>query len=275
MSKIRSAFVPGLPQLLPPEKSEPWKKLNQAMTTLGQEVQNWGPDRIVLYSTQWMSVLGTSYQAQSRPKGVHVDENWHEWGDLAFDFPVDANLSMALVKETEALGYPARTVDYEGFPIDTGTIVALKFLNPLGKIPVSLVSSWVYADAKSSHALGGAARRVIDRSGLKTLVVASSLLTTRYFTDEISPSEDRVSSPSDDQWNQKILGLVETGSLSEIAALAPQFTIEAAVDMQFNGFHWLNGFWGNTQVEGRVVAYGPLWGTGAAVLEIKAKGDTK
>jgi len=273
MTRLRSVWVPGLPHLFHPERSNAWKKLNESMTALGEEIQAWNPDLIVLYSSQWISVLGTSYQAQPRPKGVHVDENWHEWGDLAFDFPVDGKLSEAIMKETEAAGYPARTVNYEGFPIDTGTIVALQFLDPKGKVPVSLVSSWVYANSHSANALGAAARRAVDKSNQKTLVVACSLLTTRYFTEEINPGEDRVSSEIDDQWNQRILGYFETGALAEIAKLAESFTKETVTDMQFNAFHWLNGFWGETPVQGRVAAYGPLWGTGAAVAELIPKGD--
>lgn len=274
MSLLRSVWIPGLPQLLHAQKSPSWGQLSEAMTTVGREIREWGPERMVFYSSQWISVLGTSYQAQPRPKGVHVDENWHEWGDLAFDFPVDSEFSTALALETEKTGYPARTVNYEGFPIDTGTIVGLRFLDPEGKIPVSLVSSWVYADSAMAKNLGAIARKVIDRSGKKTLIVCSSLLTTRFFTDEIDPIEDRVSSKSDDEWNRKILGGFESGSLAQVSTMAKAFTAETATDMQFNAFHWLHGVWGEEPLQGRVLSYGPVWGTGAAVVTLTTKGKT-
>jgi hypothetical protein len=37
--------------------------------------------------------------------------------------------------------------------------------------------------------------------------------------------------------------------------------------MMFKGFSWLLGAIGRSDVHGRVLGYGPLWGTGAAVVE--------
>lgn len=272
MSTLKAAWVPGLPHILRPESSSHWLKCATAMENLGRAVQAESFERIVLYSTQWLSVLGTSFQCQANPKGTHVDENWYEWGDLPFDFRCDAVLGQKFMQTLKAKGFPGMTVDFEGFPIDTGTLVALRFLNPEGKIPVSLVSSWVYANAEASQRIGSLMREVIEASGQRTLVVASSLLSTHFTTREIDPEADAIASPADDDWNRKVLALWEQGNLEEVATLAGRYTEAAKADMQFNAFHWLRGILGDQPVKGKVSHYGPLWGTGAAVVEFHHRG---
>ena len=49
--------------------------------------------------------------------------------------------------------------------------------------------------------------------------------------------------------------------------MSPEFARSAGADMMFKGFSWLLGTIGRSDVRGRVLGYGPLWGTGAAVVE--------
>jgi 2-aminophenol/2-amino-5-chlorophenol 1,6-dioxygenase subunit alpha len=266
-TSLIGAWVPGLPHVLSAEKSSSWQKLHRAFVTLSEDVDRLNPDVIVLYSSQWLSVLGTSFQVQKNPKGVHVDENWHEWGDLPFDFYSDVELGRDFAKSVAGSGIPTKTVDYEEFPIDTGTIVALQYLNAKRKIPVSIVSSWVYANPESSRKIGEAMADTVHKSGKKALFVASSLLSARYFTDEIDPKEDKISTAGDDKWNQTLLGLMELGNLQELSKLSGTFTKEVPTDMQFNAYHWLTGALKGTGAKAKVLAYGPQWGTGAAVAE--------
>ncbi len=67
------------------------------------------------------------------------------------------------------------TVDYHGFPIDTGTVVALKLLNPNNAVPASMVSCNIYAERDETRALGRAARTAIDRYGKKTMKIIASV----------------------------------------------------------------------------------------------------
>ena len=263
---LKAVWVPGLPHLMNPKTSTHWQQCAKAMAAVGERIANEKFERIVLYSTQWLSVLGTSFQADPNPKGFHVDDNWYDLGDLAFDFKVDEKLAHHFTAALKEAKLPAKSVRYEGFPIDTGTIVALSYLNPK-KIPVSIVSSWVYADAEKSERVGELMAEEVKRSHKKTLFVVSSLLSTRYFTEDIDPQADRVSLSSDDDWNRKMLSLWEKGSFAQATEAAEAYAAEAKVDMRWNGFHWLQGVIKNQNLSGRVVHYGPIWGTGAAVVE--------
>jgi 2-aminophenol/2-amino-5-chlorophenol 1,6-dioxygenase subunit alpha len=42
------------------------------------------PDTLVIYSTRWFAVLDQLWQARPRIAGLHVDENWHELGEIRY-----------------------------------------------------------------------------------------------------------------------------------------------------------------------------------------------
>jgi len=237
---LAGVWVPGLPHVLRPERNAGWATLYRGISGLESKISALKPDVIVLYSTQWVSVLGTSFQIQPNPKGVHVDENWYDLGDLPFDFKTDVGIG---ARFAASIGerMPTKAVNYEEFPIDTGSIVAMRLLNAEAKLPVSIVSSWVYADAAKSGELGRIMRETILSSGKRVVVAASSLLSARYFTHEIDPVADRVSSLEDDAWNRKFLGLLESGNFDAAASQAVQYAKSSPLDMQLNAFHWLRG----------------------------------
>ena len=64
------------------------------------------------------------------PVWTHVDEEFHELGSMSYKFRIDAAFAECAKENCEERGLHTRTVAYEGFPIDTGSVVALKLLNP-------------------------------------------------------------------------------------------------------------------------------------------------
>ncbi len=265
MSLIGAAWIPGLPFVLKKEASLEWAKLAQGMEELSRRLEELKPDTIVLYSTQWFSVLGTSFQKRVHLEGVHIDENWYEWGDLPFKFSSDVTLSEKFESAVAKVGIPTKGIDYEEFPIDTGTVVANRFLNPQGKIPLSLVSSWVYATPEKSQLLGQTMRKTIEESGKRVFVVASSLLSTRFFTDEINPKQDHISNAEDTKRDQELKTIFERWDLEKDLARVTTISKEMPLDMQFNAFHWLRGILGPEKWKGETLAFGPQWGAGALV----------
>jgi len=263
----RAYFVPGLPHLVSDKPVENWETLRRGMRQAGERIRAFAPDVIVLYSTQWISVLGHSFQTNPHPRGVHVDENWYELGDLPFDLRVDAALGTRAAAIASSLGLATKTVNYEGFPLDTGTLVALRFLNPTSAIPVALVSCNIYAGQEDSRTLGRAMRQAIEESGKRVVVVACTGLSGRFFTEEIDPRTDHISRAEDDVWNRRILDLIAQGSNAEVLTLSSEFAQAAVADMGFKAFAWLMGVLGTPSTSGKVLAYGPIWGTGAAVVE--------
>jgi 2-aminophenol/2-amino-5-chlorophenol 1,6-dioxygenase alpha subunit len=263
----RAYLVPGLPHLVSNIQVDNWETLRRGFRQAGEHVKALRPDVIVIYSTQWISVLGHSFQTNPNPKGLHVDDNWYEFGDFPFDLRVDAELDAQAAAIASSLGLATKTVNYQGFPLDTGTLVALRFLNPDNSIPVAVVSCNIYAGQEDSLTLGRAMRQAIEESGKRAVAVTCTGLSARFFTEEIDPRSDHISRAEDDTWNRRILDLIAQGKNAEVLTLSSEYAQAAVADMGFKAFAWLMGVLGTPTTSGSVLAYGPIWGTGAAVIE--------
>jgi 2-aminomuconate deaminase len=217
-------------------------------------------------------------QADPEPVWRHVDPEWHELGDMPYRFRMDPEFSEAYRAAAEARGLHARTVSYYGFPIDTGTVVALTLLNEGNRLPASVVSCNMYADRAETIVLGKAARDALQATGKRAIAIAVTALSNRMFTRVIDPSEDRVSSLKDDEWNRKILELLGEGRLEDVSQLAREFSGQANGDQKMKAIWWLTALMGeNNNYAGRVVDYQAIWGTGAAIVslapDVKAAGQ--
>ncbi len=268
---IQKAYiVPGQPHiLLAAEKNTGWSSLKASYEALGREIANSGAELMLVYSTQWFSVIGHLFQVDPRPKWTLVDQNWYEFGEIPYEFRIDPAFGELYSSICKEHGMQAATVNYHGFPIDTGTVVALKLLNPDNSIPASVVSCNIYAEREESRALGFAGRAAIEQYGKKTIVVCVTNLSNRYEVAEIDPARDRISSAKDDEWNRKILEMFGEGRLEDVAQVAREFAREANADMGFKAIWWLAALMGeHNRYDGKVWDYQPVWGTGNAIVEL-------
>jgi 2-aminophenol/2-amino-5-chlorophenol 1,6-dioxygenase subunit alpha len=268
---IQKAYiVPGQPHvLLAPEKNPGWASLRASYEAVGREIAASDAELILVYSTQWFSVIGHLFQTDPRPKWILVDQNWYEFGEIPYEFRVDPEFGKLYCAICKQNGMQAATVSYHGFPIDTGTVVALKLLNPANAVPASIVSCNIYAEREETRALGVAGRAAIEQSGKKTIVVVVTNLSNRYEVADIDPAHDRVSSAKDDEWNRKILEMLGEGRLEDVAQVARDFAREANADMGFKAVWWLAALMGeHNRYDGKVWDYQPVWGTGNAIVEL-------
>lgn len=265
---VRGYIVAGMPHpLLAPERSPAWKKLREGYERVRAEIAATDADLLVLYSTQWPSVIGHQLQADPQPKWIHVDPEWHELGDMPYEFKIDAAFAKEYETSARARGLHARTVAYKGFPIDTGSVVALKLLNPDNRLPATIVSCNMYADRAETLVLGKAGRDAIERTGRKCVAVAVTSLSNRLFTQDIDPREDRISSLKDDEWNRKLLEILAEGRLEDVCQLAREFSQQANADSKLKAVWWLAATLGqHNNYDGTVFEYQPVWGTGAALV---------
>jgi 2-aminophenol/2-amino-5-chlorophenol 1,6-dioxygenase alpha subunit len=270
MSIIKGFMVTGLPHpLLVPEQNDGWMRLRHGFDRAREAIEASGADLIVIYSTMWPSIIGHQIQADPEPVWVHVDELFHELGSIPYTFRIDADVANSIMEHSHARGLQARTVAYHGFPIDTGSITALKLLNPDNRIPAVILSSNVYADRAETVVFGKAVRdAVADR---KVAVVVVSSLSNRLFTDWIDPADDHIHSLKDDEWNRKILEFLGDGRLEDTAQLsrAIQNQIRVHKVVNFKPMWWLSAVMGqHNGYDGIVHAYEPIMGTGATVVEL-------
>ncbi len=264
---VAALLVPGSPLPALDRDNPVWKPILDGYEAARRAIVAAKPDVIVLYSTQWIAVLDQLWQGRPRISGQHVDENWHEYGALRYDLRIDTNLAKACVVAATEAGIKSKLVDYESFPIDTGTIVAMSFLNPHKDIPVLIAANNLYHDFDTTRRLGEIAVEQAIAQGKRVAVVGVGGLSGTMFREIIEPTEDRIASQADDTWNRDMLRLMEAGNFDAVLADVPQYVAEARVDMGFKHFAWIVGATGGRLGAATVHAYGPTWGAGAAVVQ--------
>ncbi len=272
-SVVAGYVLPGLPQpLLTPDAHPGYRELRQAFERVRAEIAASEADLIVIYSTMWPSVIGHQIQARPEPEWIHVDEEFHDLGSIPYKFKMDAEFAKTYAQIAREKGLHARTVDYHGFPIDTGSVVALKLINPDNRLPATIVSSNVYSDRAETFVLGRAAGEAVERSGRKAVAVIVSTLSNRLHANFIDAKADKIHSLKDEEWNQKILEFLAQGRLEDIAQLSRQIHREARVKKvgNFKPFWWLSSFMGSGNCyQGEILAYQPVYGTGSAVISLQ------
>jgi reactive intermediate/imine deaminase len=269
----KALIVPGLPQiLLAPEKNPGWQKLRAAYEAARAEIEATPADLILYFSTQWLSVLGYTFQADPAPEWTHVDHNFHDLGSMKYRFRIDPAFASAYADEVKKDGHHVMLANYRGFPIDTGTIVAQKILNPQNRLPAAMVSCNMYAEKNETIEVGRAGLRALEKTGQKAIAVLVSGLSSRFFVKDVAPKDDRISSAKDDEWNRKICELLGEGRLEDVAQVARDFGREANGDMGFKGIWWLDGLCGETNdFTGKLYGYEAIYGTGGAVATLTPK----
>lgn len=280
---LKAYVVPGLPHLLLcPEKKPEWQRLNDAFKKVQKEIEDLNPDVILIYSSYWFSILGHQFQGNPNPKWTLVDEEWHELGAIPYEFNIDVDLAKENKVFAEKRGLHARITNYEGFPIDTGSVVASKLLNPNNKFKTSIVSSNVYSDRAETVVLAKSSLDALKKQEKKAVVVLVSSLSNRYLEEPLDFSKpERIHSQKDQEWNLKFLEFLSQGRLEDASQLSRQFHREARVSkkvVSFKPYWWLSTMMGETNaLKGEVLAYEPVHGTGAALVSFspteEARGD--
>lgn len=267
MSVVSAFLIPGSPLPYVQRDNPPWGKLADAMDRAEQALAASKPDTILIYSTQWIAVLDQLWQTRARLQDVHVDENWHEYGDLPFDINIDVELAEACVRATNDAGIKSKGVDYDKFPIDTGTIIAANFLDPGKQCKFVISANNVYHDWQMTEQLGRTAAAEADALGRRVAVVGCGGLSGAFFRNAIDIANDHIVNREDDEWNQRILGLMESGDVKTLLAQVPDYAAAARVDMGFKHLAFILGAIGGSFNSASVHGYGPLYGAGGAVVE--------
>lgn len=270
MTVVAACLVPGNPLPLLRPDNPPWSGLAAACRAMGRSLQAARPDTILLYSTQWMAVLDQLWQMRRVLEDVHVDQNWYEYGDLEYRITCDTELAAACIAGSKEIGISSKGVDYDKFPIDTGTIVANAFLNPGSRVPLTIGSNNLYHSFDETVALGEMAAERARRLGRRIAVVGVGGLSGSIFRHEIDIATDGIASAEDDAWNRKMLARLQAGGTArELGAFAQEFAKAARVDMGFKHFAWILGALGRRIGGAQIHAYGATYGSGAAVIEFR------
>ena len=269
---VESFIVPVHPHtVLAPDQNEGWSKLRAAYDKAADIITNSGADLLIIYSTTWPSIIGHQMISDPNPEWVMVDHDFHDLGSINYSFNIDAEFAAMWNTENHSRRLQSRCVNYRGFPIDVGSVVALTLLNPDNKIPAVIVSSNVYADRSETTVLAKSCRDLVKKTGRKAVAITAMSLSNRMFTEHIEAKDDRIHSLKDDEWNRKILEFLKEGRLEDVGQLSR--TIQQQIRVQkvvnFKPMWWLSAMNGNrNDLTGEVLAYEAIHGAGCAVVRL-------
>lgn len=269
MTVVSAFIVPGSPLHYLCPDNPPWQPMVAAYKTAREKLAASKPDVIAIYSTQWLAVLDQLWQTRPHLTGVHVDENWYEYGDLPFDVKVDVELAEACITAAAKFGVKSKPVDYDAFPIDSGSIVAANLLNPDGDIPLIMASNNLYHDGPTTAKLGSIVAQCAAKQNKRVAVIGVGLLSGGVFRQGINIEEDRLLTEADDAANRKLLEAIADGKKSTLDAGLPEYFSKAKADMGLKHLSWVLGALGDQYKGGGTLAYGPCYGSGAAIINFK------
>lgn len=267
---LKGFILPGLVQpLLSPDANPSYRRVRSAFEKVREEIERSDADLILIYSTMWPSILGHQIQAMPEPEWTLVDEEFHELGSIHYKLKMDSEFAECYNRHAKNRGLHCRTIAYHGFPIDTGSVVALKLINPENRLPAVIVSSNIYADRAETVVLAKAAVSALQEQGKRAIAVIISTLSNRLHSTFIDPKNDKINSLKDQEWNLKVLEFLEKGRLEDVSQLSRQIHREARVKKvsNFKPFWWLSSVMGpHNRYTGKIYEYQPIYGTGCAVV---------
>jgi 2-aminophenol/2-amino-5-chlorophenol 1,6-dioxygenase alpha subunit len=267
MTVVSAFLIPGSPLPYVQRDNPPWGSMAEAMEKAGAALAASKPDTIAIYSTQWIAVLDQLWQVRANPAGLHVDENWHEYGELLYDMRTDTELAAAAIAATDDYGIRSKGVDYDQFPVDTGTIVASNYLDPQGEFASVVTANNLYHDWTITENLGRVVREQAAQLNRRVAIVGVGGLSGSFFRQVIDIADDRIANDTEDEWNKQILSLMEQGDIDGLTKACPDYAQQARAEMGFKHFAYILGGVGGNFSSATVHHYGPLYGSGGAVVE--------
>lgn len=265
---VGAYLVSGSPLLALARDEPAYDELRRGYARLARDLDELQPDTLVIYSTRWYAVLDQLWQARPRVTGLHVDENWHELGEMRYDMTTDVSLARACSRAAQRAGIHSKLVDYAGFPIDSGTLTAQALANPESAFPSLVVANNLYHDAERTRTLGEIVAAQAAVQGKRVVVLAVGELSGSQFRDGRPLSGDALAGNTDDEWNRRILKLIVARDLDELQRQLPDYLTHAKADMGFKHFSFALGALGGRLGATEVYAYGPQYGSGAAVVRL-------
>ncbi|HEY4641781.1 MAG TPA: hypothetical protein VII75_10590, partial [Thermoanaerobaculia bacterium] len=101
----KAYLVPGQPHiLLAADQNAGWASLKQSYEAIGREIESSGAELMLLYSTQWFSVIGHLFQTDPNPQWTLVDQNWYQFGEIPYSFRIDPEFGTLYASVCKDLG---------------------------------------------------------------------------------------------------------------------------------------------------------------------------
>ncbi len=286
-----SPHPPHLVYATNPPQNEPestgsgaWKPLLEGYQALQRSLQKKDFDVLVVHTPHWKTVVGHHFLGVPSFKDLSVDPVFPNLFRFNYELNVDVELGESIASEASERGLVTTMMRNPDFRVDYGTITSCHLTNPKWDVPIAVISSGSpyyyfsneYGDAEMK-ALGEATRVAIEKSGKRAVLLASTSLSHRHFTEEPADPEDpqfeSIYNSNQCAWDERILDLIRQGNCAQLLAEMPDFIEQAVSECREGGLTWLLAALGMPDYPGKVHGYGSVIGTGNAIVEWEPQED--
>jgi 2-aminophenol/2-amino-5-chlorophenol 1,6-dioxygenase subunit beta len=281
-----SPHPPHLVYAANPQANEPqasgsgaWKPLADGYTTLKARLSDLDYDVVIVHTPHWKTTIGHHFLGVPHFDGFSVDPVFPNLFRFKYELDIDVELAELLAAEASDRGLVTSMMRNPDFRVDYGTLTCcqLALPNPFEKPMVVLSSSNPYhyfsndVGDREMLALGHATRAAVAKSGRKALLLASTSMSHRHFTEEPDDPEDPrfeyIYNNNQLAWDKRMLTLMKSGRCAQILAEMPDFIQQSVSECKEGGFTWLLGALDVPDYPALVHGYGSVIGTGNAIVE--------
>lgn len=263
-----------------------WKSLLDGYSSLQASLARKEFDVIIVHTPHWKTVVGHHFLGVPHFKSLSVDPIFPNLFQFNYELSVDVALSEAIAEEAAARGLVTKMMRNPDFRVDYGTITSCHLCHPKWDIPIVVLSSgsshYYYSNEYGDSemiALGEATRAAVEKTGRRALLLASTSLSHRHFTDEPEDPEDpqfeSIYNSNQDAWDARILSHFRAGRSQQILDEMPDFIEQAISECKEGGLTWLLSALDMPTYPGHVHGYGTVIGTGNAIVEWDTEGGAK
>jgi 2-aminophenol/2-amino-5-chlorophenol 1,6-dioxygenase beta subunit len=255
-----------------------WEELRWAYERCRRSLADSDYDVLIVHSPHWRTVVGTHFLGVPHFKSLSVDPIFPNLFRYHFDLDVDVELAEAISEEAAAGGLVTKMMRNPHYRVDYGTITSCHMIDPQWSKPIVGISAnaaFQYfgndVGQEQMIALGQATRRAIEKTGRRAVLLASSSLSHRHFTEEAETPEDmsneHIYHHGNYLWDMRMLDHMRKGNSRQVIHEITDFIEQTESEVQMGSLTWLLSALGFPEYAAEVHGYGTIIGTGNAVVE--------
>jgi len=285
---VRGCLAPHPPHLVyaaNPPQNEPkasgagaWKGLLEGYAAMRKSLAEAEYDVVIIHTPHWKTRRGHHLLGVDHFEGLSVDPIFPNLFRFEFDLDVDVELAEAIHAEGEKRGLVMNMMRNPEFRVDYGTITSCYLARESFDLPIVAISSarsyFDYSNEVGERemlALGEATKAAVEKTGRRALLLASTSLSHRHFTEEAADPEDPefeyIYNANQAKWDTHIIDLIKRGKNRQILDEMPDFIEQSVSECKDGSFTWLLGAMEVPDFGGVVHGYGTVIGTGNAIVE--------
>ncbi|MGE3973629.1 MAG: tRNA U-34 5-methylaminomethyl-2-thiouridine biosynthesis protein [Bdellovibrionales bacterium] len=282
---VAGVLAPHPPHLVyaeNPPQNEPksecgWEELRWGYERCRKTINASDYDVIIVHTPHWFTHTGHHVLCVPEMSSLSVDPVFPNLFRYHYKMKVDTDLAKLLHKEIVGVGLQSELMTNPSFRVDYGTIISGHMINPTFDKPiVSISANAAYFDYSNDVGqqemlkLGEATRKAVEKSGKRALLLASTSLSHRHFTEEPALPEDmtheHIYNHNQYLWDMMVLKLMKKGKSKQLFDVMTDFIDQSVSECKTGGLSWLLSSMDFPESPAEVHAYGSVIGTGNAVV---------